>query len=176
MNLRPFNSGELEKLKTLGYNPADYAGYDVDAGEAVPQIEVDKRSTLAPSNPYMAAVAEPLLRTGADLYRAGRRFPQAAAEMLLGKDADAGLRTVGATPITGLNFLAEQVLSSAARVQPRNGSPGRPTRCLAARRVLRVPLRRILSTRCSGCRRRPCKAPARGLKKHRQWVQRRGRN
>jgi hypothetical protein len=124
MNLRPFNSGELEKLKTLGYNPADYAGYDVDAGEAVPQIEVDKRSTLAPSNPYMAAVAEPLLRTGADLYRAGRRFPQAAAEMLLGKDADAGLRTVGATPITGLNFLAEQVLSSAARGSAAQRQPG----------------------------------------------------
>src|SRR5574343_352666 len=125
MKLRPFTADELNKLQSLNANPADFVGFDDDTGEAVPRAEFDKSSALAPSNPYMAAIAEPVLHAGADIYRAGRRFPQAATEMVFGKQADSAISAAGATPITAINFLAEQALSRGARGAAQFRQPGK---------------------------------------------------
>lgn len=128
MNLQPISDKGRQTIINAGGNPADFAGYDPETSSFVSHAELrdiqDKSSALAPSNPYMAAIAEPVLRAGADIYRAGRRFPQAAAEMVFGKQADSAISAAGATPITAINFLAEQALSRGARGAAQFRQPG----------------------------------------------------
>lgn len=134
MKLRTITQEESDRLARNNLNPADFAGFDEESGDFITNAEFGKTSALAPANPFMAAVAEPVYRAGADMYRAANRLPAAAAEMLFGKQA--GPVASMAAPQGAANMLLQAALEKAAAGSAASRQPGKADTVLSTTSAL----------------------------------------
>lgn len=134
MKLRTITQEESDRLARNNLNPADFAGFDEESGDFITRAEFSKTSALAPANPFMAAVAEPVYRAGADMYRAANRLPASAAEMLFGKQA--GPAASIAAQQGAINTLMQAVLEKAAAGSAASRQPGKADTVLSTTSAL----------------------------------------